>query len=105
MSTGFTWILIFNTESFFFSSNPFLHFHLDFLVFLVSLFVLLSFFSLLHCAALKGSFPIYGQYGRSDVSCVLSEFATVMYVTVLFFCFFMFGQVHVNMISVAVSAA
>lgn len=46
------------------------------------------FSSLLHCAALKGSFPIYGQYGRSDVLlvfCLHQWFS--MYFTLGFFFF------------------
>lgn len=33
-----------------------------------------------HCAAPTGSFPNYGQYGRSDDSCVLSLWTTRLYV-------------------------
>lgn len=98
VSQPLTLIPIFDTKNFrlslffcFSTATCFSSFFIFILTLLCSLSLPFSFFSLFHCAALKGSFPIYGQYGRSDVSCVFVNNSCMFALfTVLFVCFFVF---------------
>lgn len=77
-------LFIFELFSFHLPSFLFFYFHLDLLVFLISF----SPFPPPSLCGTQGSFPIYGQYGTSDVSYVLSVCDSVVYVKMEFDVFF-----------------